>query len=75
MMARSPRQRRRVRTQPAANALKYGESYMPIREILLTIRKEKWTWVPMIEPTSIADTALNVGDLRSGLGYCKGVLA
>lgn len=62
------------RTEAPAGPAKFGEGNMPIREILLMIRKEKYTFVPMIERTSHPDGTANVDDLRASVEYCKGVL-
>lgn len=64
------------RTTPPAAYVPFGQGQMPIKEILLMIRNEKMSFVPMIERGyALAAGMDNVVEIRNLVEYCKGVLA
>lgn len=60
---------------PPASSVPIGKGQMPVKEILLMLQKEKFTFVPMLERNfPVPEGSDNVQILRGGLDYCKQVL-
>jgi sugar phosphate isomerase/epimerase len=54
----------------------FGQGQAPVKEILLMIRNEKFTFVPIIERIyRLTPEMDNVAELRKLVGYCRDVLA
>lgn len=54
----------------------FGEGQAPVKEILLMIKNEKMTFVPIVERIyRLTPEMDNVAELRKLVGYCRSVLA
>ncbi len=63
-------------TPPPAAYVPFGQGQMPIKEILLMMKAEKFTFVPMIERGyGFTPEMDNVKEIRNLVEYCKGILA
>jgi sugar phosphate isomerase/epimerase len=64
------------RTDAPPGYAPFGQGQMPIKEILTMIKKEKYSFVPMVERIYPLTPGMdNVTELRNSLEYCKSVLA
>jgi sugar phosphate isomerase/epimerase len=66
----------RLTTLHTHDSVPFGQGQAPVKEILLMIKQEKFTFVPIIERIyRLTPDMDNVVELRKLVDYCKGVLA
>jgi sugar phosphate isomerase/epimerase len=65
----------RITTVHTHDSVPFGQGQAPVKEILLMIQKEKFTFVPVIERIyRLQPDMENVVEIRKLVDYCKGVL-
>lgn len=66
----------RITTLHTHDRMGFGQGTAPVKDILLMIRNEKFTFVPMLERISpLKPETTNLAELKNMVEYCKTVLA